>query len=171
MCFYTADDARVITPPKIVADDQYAFDTAPQERWDCDVMEADGTARLKAVVYDIHQTCALYDPDTLILWSFSYFNMSLEVFDYFVVTFVPLLSTRFRLIVPDEYRTNIKCLLSVLLVSLPLTAVYRPTYNRGLIADNDKRDWDSKSSMHQVSLKFHYQLALDVFLKPFSLWG
>ena len=26
--------------------------------WDCDVLEAEGAARLKAVVYEIHQACA-----------------------------------------------------------------------------------------------------------------
>lgn len=60
LCFYTADD-RTITPPRIVADDQFTIDTAPRERWDCDVLEAEGAARLKAVVHEIQQACAQLD--------------------------------------------------------------------------------------------------------------
>ncbi|KAF8235420.1 hypothetical protein L208DRAFT_1392606 [Tricholoma matsutake] len=62
LCFYTADD-RVITPPRIVADDQFTIDTAPRERWDCDVLEAEGAARLKAIVHEIQQTCAQLDSE------------------------------------------------------------------------------------------------------------
>jgi len=64
LCFYTAEAGRAITPPRIVADDQLAADTAPLGRWDCDVLEAEGAARLKAVVHGIHQAaaCAQFDP-------------------------------------------------------------------------------------------------------------
>jgi hypothetical protein len=61
-CFYTAEAGRAITPPRIVADDQLATDTAPLERWDCDVLEAEGVARLKALVHEIYQACAQLDP-------------------------------------------------------------------------------------------------------------
>lgn len=60
LCFYTAED-RAITPPRIVADDRLTIDTAPRERWDCDVLEAEGAARLKAVVHEIQQACAQLD--------------------------------------------------------------------------------------------------------------
>jgi hypothetical protein len=61
-CFYTAEAGRAITPPRIVADDQLTTDTAPLGRWDCDVLEAEGAARLKALVHEIHQACAQFDP-------------------------------------------------------------------------------------------------------------
>ncbi|KAF8220847.1 hypothetical protein L208DRAFT_1416021, partial [Tricholoma matsutake] len=51
LCFYTTDD-RVITPPRI-----------QREHWDCDVLEAEGAARLKAIIHKIQQTCAQLDSD------------------------------------------------------------------------------------------------------------
>jgi hypothetical protein len=64
LCFYTAEAGRAMAaiPPRIVTDDQLATDTAPLQRWDCDVLGAEGTARLKAVVHEIHQACAQLDP-------------------------------------------------------------------------------------------------------------
>ena len=62
LCFYTAEAGRAITPPRIVADDQGATDTAPLGRWRCDVQEVEGAGRLKAVVHEIHQACAQLDP-------------------------------------------------------------------------------------------------------------
>ena len=54
---------RAITPPRIVAGDQLAAGgTAPLERWNCDVLEAEGAARLMAVIHEIHQACAQLDP-------------------------------------------------------------------------------------------------------------
>ena len=54
---------RAITLPRIVAGDQLATDgTAPLERLDCDVLEAEGAARLMAVVHEMHQACAQLDP-------------------------------------------------------------------------------------------------------------
>jgi hypothetical protein len=32
-------------------------DTAPVERWDCDILDAEGEARLRAVVDEIKQAC------------------------------------------------------------------------------------------------------------------
>jgi hypothetical protein len=58
LCFYTAEAGRVITPPRIVADDQLATDTAPLGRWDCDVLEVEGAARLKAFIHEILQQAA-----------------------------------------------------------------------------------------------------------------
>jgi hypothetical protein len=68
LCFYTAQVGRGITPRKIVADDEFTTDTAPVERWDCDVLEEWGAARLKAVVHEIHQACAQLDPGEIIDW-------------------------------------------------------------------------------------------------------
>ena len=53
LCFYTAEEWRAITPLTIVTDDQFTTDTAPLERWDCDVLEEVGAARLKALVGEI----------------------------------------------------------------------------------------------------------------------
>lgn len=61
LCFYTAE-AGAIRPLRIVADDQLATDTAPLGRWDCDLLDAEGAARFKAVVHEIHQACAQLDP-------------------------------------------------------------------------------------------------------------
>jgi len=61
LCFYTAE-AGHITPPRIIADDQLATnDTAPLVRWDCDVLEAEGAARLEALVYEIREAYSLLD--------------------------------------------------------------------------------------------------------------
>ena len=74
LCFYTAEAGRaIITPPRIVADDQLSIDTAPLGRWDCDVLEAGGAARLKALVHEIHQACAQLDPgERLDLFGYSH---------------------------------------------------------------------------------------------------
>ena len=61
LCFYTAEAGRAISSLRIVADDQLTTDTAPLGHWDCDVLEAEGAARLKAVVQEIQQACAQLD--------------------------------------------------------------------------------------------------------------
>ena len=61
LCFYTAEAGNTITLPRIVADDQFVTDTAPLGRWDCDVLEAEGAACLKAIVHEIHQACTQLD--------------------------------------------------------------------------------------------------------------
>ena len=66
LCFYTAQAEIGITPPKIAAERELITDTAPIERWDCDVLEAEGAARLKDVVYEIQQACARLDPGEFI---------------------------------------------------------------------------------------------------------
>ena len=58
LCFHTAEAGRAIAPPRIVADDLFATDTASLGRWDCDVLGVKGAARLKVIVYQIHQVCA-----------------------------------------------------------------------------------------------------------------
>ena len=60
-CSITARARRAITPPRIAADDQFVTDTAPLGHLDCDVLWAEGAARLKDVVYEIIDTikCAL----------------------------------------------------------------------------------------------------------------
>ena len=42
----------------IVAKLRFATDAAPPQRWDCDVLEEEGAARLKALVHEIQQECA-----------------------------------------------------------------------------------------------------------------
>ncbi|KIJ95504.1 hypothetical protein K443DRAFT_682951 [Laccaria amethystina LaAM-08-1] len=64
LCFYTVEAGSAITPPRIVGKDQLATDTAPPGRWDCDVLEAEGAARLKAIVHEIGQACAQLGPVT-----------------------------------------------------------------------------------------------------------
>jgi len=59
-------------PPRIVADDQLTTDTAPLGRWDCDVLEAEGAARLKALVYEIHRACAQLDPGERLFFGYSH---------------------------------------------------------------------------------------------------
>ena len=61
LCFYTAEARHAITPLRIVTDDQFVTDTAPLGCWDCDVLEAEGVAHLKAVVHEIHQVCTQLD--------------------------------------------------------------------------------------------------------------
>lgn len=62
LCFYSAEAGHTITPPRIVGDHRFITDTAPLRRWDCDVLEAEGAARLKVVVHEIHQAYAQLDP-------------------------------------------------------------------------------------------------------------
>ena len=64
LCFYTARQTGnnlAIEPQRIPADPQLTTDTAPQSRWDVDVLEQDGFIRLTEVVSMIKSECeALY---------------------------------------------------------------------------------------------------------------
>ncbi|EPQ56007.1 hypothetical protein GLOTRDRAFT_41322, partial [Gloeophyllum trabeum ATCC 11539] len=57
LCFYRHQNG-VIEPPFIPGHPEVLLDTAPRERWDCDVLEEAGIERLRAVVEDIKQSCA-----------------------------------------------------------------------------------------------------------------
>ncbi|EMD38600.1 hypothetical protein CERSUDRAFT_49068 [Gelatoporia subvermispora B] len=61
LCFYsldTTDPNANILPLAIQRHPTRVSDTAPAERWDCDVLDAQGEARLLAVVEEIKQACA-----------------------------------------------------------------------------------------------------------------
>lgn len=59
LCFYRYDvSTNKVTPERIVNQTSYVLDTAPESRWDCGVLEAEGAARLKEVVDDVKNMCA-----------------------------------------------------------------------------------------------------------------
>jgi hypothetical protein len=51
-------DTRRLTPSRIVLEPDIIGDTAPQERWNCDVMTAEGEARFKQIVGEIKEMAA-----------------------------------------------------------------------------------------------------------------
>ncbi|KAI6031071.1 hypothetical protein PISMIDRAFT_6504 [Pisolithus microcarpus 441] len=53
----TTDVAGEIAPLSIPRHPTRVTETAPKERWDCDVLDADGEARLRAVVDAIKEAC------------------------------------------------------------------------------------------------------------------
>ena len=58
LCFYEVEKAsRRVTPRRTFNDPDLITDVAPQERWDCDVLEADGEQRLRALVTQIMEAC------------------------------------------------------------------------------------------------------------------
>ncbi|KAH9957031.1 hypothetical protein BC827DRAFT_1228374 [Russula dissimulans] len=58
LCFYEFEKASRRTTPRFIPSDlEFATDVAPQERWDCDVLEADGEQRLRALATHIIEAC------------------------------------------------------------------------------------------------------------------
>ncbi|KAI0290130.1 hypothetical protein BC826DRAFT_1106614 [Russula brevipes] len=58
LCFYEFENARKrMTPRRIPCDPEFTIDVAPPERWDCDVLEADGEQRLRALAAQITEAC------------------------------------------------------------------------------------------------------------------
>ncbi|KAF9503564.1 hypothetical protein BS47DRAFT_789130 [Hydnum rufescens UP504] len=58
LCFYELEKApRRLTPQRIPRDREFTNDVAPQERWDCDVLEANGEQRLRALATQITEAC------------------------------------------------------------------------------------------------------------------
>ncbi|KAI6098499.1 hypothetical protein F5141DRAFT_1190740 [Pisolithus sp. B1] len=60
LCFYHVDTTHFpseIIPHGIPRHPTRVNDTAPKERWDCDVLDANGEARLRAVVDAIKEAC------------------------------------------------------------------------------------------------------------------
>ncbi|KAI9566199.1 hypothetical protein HD554DRAFT_2221544 [Boletus coccyginus] len=62
LCFYHLDTANTaagifILPRRIPHHPTMMNDTAPMERWNCDVMDAEGETRLRAVVDSIKAAC------------------------------------------------------------------------------------------------------------------
>ena len=62
LCFYRMSHNQPIEPPPgpILAHTKHRGrkSTAPQERWDCDILEEEGAERFKSVVEEIKQACA-----------------------------------------------------------------------------------------------------------------
>jgi len=61
LCFYSLDTANVeasIVPLRIPRHPSIVNDTAPVQRWGCDVLDAEGETRLRAVVNEIKEACA-----------------------------------------------------------------------------------------------------------------
>jgi len=62
LCFYHVPSGNVdheIQPPVIERHPRIVNDTAPDDRWDCDVLDEGGERRLRAVVNEIHQACTM----------------------------------------------------------------------------------------------------------------
>lgn len=55
LCFYTAERGQPIVSRIIPSRKN---DTAPINRWDCDILDAVGTARLEAAAEEIQADCA-----------------------------------------------------------------------------------------------------------------
>ncbi|THH15674.1 hypothetical protein EW146_g4845 [Bondarzewia mesenterica] len=67
LCFYRLDipakgENAIILPLPIPRKYLSSTDTAPAERWDCDILEEDGEAKFRAVVDEIQQRCAQLNP-------------------------------------------------------------------------------------------------------------
>ncbi|KAF8269254.1 hypothetical protein EI94DRAFT_1725634 [Lactarius quietus] len=58
LCFCKAHSNRPIQPTFNLADAKGVTDLAPQEYWDCDILEKDGEKRFKAMVREIKKACA-----------------------------------------------------------------------------------------------------------------
>ena len=53
LSFYTKPRDEAILPQQIPADTGMMTDTAPLERWDCDILEREGEKELRRVVNEI----------------------------------------------------------------------------------------------------------------------
>jgi hypothetical protein len=61
LCFYQVDtttDEPEILPRAITRRPTVVNDTAPQKRWDCDILEPRGEAKFRQVVDEIKAECA-----------------------------------------------------------------------------------------------------------------
>ena len=52
---------RGVTPPAIAADPMFLEDIAPADRWNYDLLEADGIARMRQVAQDVRAMCQALD--------------------------------------------------------------------------------------------------------------
>ncbi|THH08901.1 hypothetical protein EW146_g8848 [Bondarzewia mesenterica] len=58
LCFYEHETAqRCMSPQHILNDPDLITNVMPKEQWDCDVLEADGEQRLRALVGQIMEAC------------------------------------------------------------------------------------------------------------------
>jgi len=58
LCFYSISNAGLISPEHIPASSQYVIDTAPAERWNYDILTAEGEAEFRRIVQVITTECA-----------------------------------------------------------------------------------------------------------------
>ena len=58
LCFYSVTKAGLISPEYIAASPQYVTDTAPVDRWNYDILSAEGEAELRRIVQIITTQCA-----------------------------------------------------------------------------------------------------------------
>ncbi|KIO01953.1 hypothetical protein M404DRAFT_148940 [Pisolithus tinctorius Marx 270] len=59
LSFYRYDTgSQVLTPEQILVHPTRLTDVAPADRWNCDVLQADGAQRLREVVEQVKQMCA-----------------------------------------------------------------------------------------------------------------
>jgi hypothetical protein len=57
LAFYTYDKQTRILPSRISSDPERETDTAPLDRWDCDILEDDGSQRFQDLVAEIKTKC------------------------------------------------------------------------------------------------------------------
>ncbi|KAJ2920066.1 hypothetical protein MD484_g271, partial [Candolleomyces efflorescens] len=58
LCFYEYTVAtNALTPAAVPADPLFLNDVAPADRWDCDLLEADGAARFRQLVDSVLEMC------------------------------------------------------------------------------------------------------------------
>ncbi|KAG1860405.1 hypothetical protein F4604DRAFT_1930330 [Suillus subluteus] len=58
LCFYSLTQAGLISPESIPAPTQYVIDTAPVDRWNYNILTAEGEAELRRIVQVITTECA-----------------------------------------------------------------------------------------------------------------
>lgn len=58
LCFYKKPRNEPIAPPRIPPDLELQIDTAPEARWDCNILEEEGEQRFRRMVDEINQGCA-----------------------------------------------------------------------------------------------------------------
>jgi len=58
LCFYEKHRDGPIEPPRLPAHPELETNAAPQERWDCDILDDEGGRRFLSMVEEIKQACA-----------------------------------------------------------------------------------------------------------------
>ena len=58
LCFYERPRSGPTSPPRFPPDSELETDTAPEARWDCNILEEEGEQRFKRMVDEIKQGCA-----------------------------------------------------------------------------------------------------------------
>lgn len=60
LCFYTKPRYDAILPQQIPANTGTTADTAPPERWNCDLLEREGEKKVRHVVNEIKEACSVF---------------------------------------------------------------------------------------------------------------